>query len=194
MDVVETFDVDTLTVEIHYDSNGSDFSDHFENVEDSAVIVCSFFHTRSTLKDHNPFSTPEEALTFAKEKGYKVFSLWRYEHGQVMFKAGELDQSQGYPFNCPFDAGIEGFVLVSDKVSEWTEQTQLEVANSMMEDLTDWCNGSMYGFIIKDDEGDDLDSCWGFLGLDNVKEPATESANALLAELPKQLELEGLAV
>jgi len=39
-----------------------------------------------------------------------------------------------------------------------------------------WCNGECYGYIIKNDQNETLDPCWGFYGLKDVEETAEEQA------------------
>ena len=98
MEAIDTFDVEQLSVEIHYDETPMDFEDEFDNDEDSTVIIC-VWGDRSTISNHNPFATPEEAFQFAKDNNMEVFDLWKYEHGQVAYRAGLTGNS---PFSCQF--------------------------------------------------------------------------------------------
>jgi hypothetical protein len=189
MEAIDTFDVEQLTVEIHHDDIQLEFIDEltFDNDEDSDVIVCSF-NTRSVLAEQNPFEELELLFEFSKKNDMVIFNLWKYEHGQVAYRAGVLGEKMGYPFGCQFDSGIEGLVMVKSHVS-WSDEEPIDRANRKLDLITDWVNGSIYGFIIKDDDGEELDSCWGFLGSEYVKEAATEQAQCISAYLPKQLEM-----
>jgi hypothetical protein len=42
----------------------------------------------------------------------------------------------------------------------------------MVETWNQYLSGDVYGFIIEDGEGTDVDSCWGFYGLETVKQEA----------------------
>ena len=33
----------------------------------------------------------------------------------------------------------------------------------------DYLSGSVYGYIVEDDEGEAIDSCWGFYGYDDIE-------------------------
>jgi len=189
MEAVETFDVDNLSVEIHYDDSCQDFEEEFDNDEDSSVIICTWERS-STVSKHNPFVEPEDAAAFAKKHKRVLYDLWKYEHGNVAYRAGETGDRPGYPFTCQFDSGQVGYVLVKEEAKEWAGMELLEFANNHLEYFSDWCNGNVYGYIIRDADGEELDSCWGFIGFENVKDSATGQANSLSDHLPRQLELD----
>lgn len=44
-----------------------------------------------------------------------------------------------------------------------------------------WLNGECYGVIVKDPTGNELDSCWGYIGYDDPREPAREHLNAAVS-------------
>ena len=35
-----------------------------------------------------------------------------------------------------------------------------------VEDYSNYINGSVYGYVLEDNDGEELDSCWGFYGFD----------------------------
>ena len=185
-EAIESFDVESLTVFICHDDTCMDLE---EAVGESDIKLCSF-NQRSNLTQYNELDDPDDLIEFCRKRKYTPFLLHRYEHGMVMFKAGLLGEEMGYPFNDQWDAGIEGFILVPKDGYE----EPLEAANSYLSGVTDWCNGSVYGFIIQDDDGEQLDSCWGFVGYEHVEQSAKEAATGIAERLPKQLEMEGLAI
>jgi len=85
-----------------------------------------------------------------------------------------ISTSGGYPFNCPWDSGTIGFVIVTKQAirENWSikkvtkkliEQSKLQ-AEGEVETLNDYLTGNIYGYKIVDENGNDLDSCWGFYG------------------------------
>jgi len=60
----------------------------------------------------------------------------------------------------------------------------------------DWAYGDVHGYIVEDQDGDDVDSCWGFYGeygTDNYKyiiDQAKEVVDATIAARGEQLEME----
>jgi hypothetical protein len=67
-----------------------------------------------------------------------------------------------------------------------------------VETYSQWANGEVYGYDVQDKEGNSLDSCWGFYGIDYCREEALSQAEysaktlteAGKAELAGQLTLE----
>lgn len=55
-----------------------------------------------------------------------------------------------------------------------------------------YCNGEVYGYIIRDRDGNNLDSCWGFYGQDDCEQEAESSAEYHDKEIKAQLETEDL--
>lgn len=104
--------------------------------------------------------------TVSKETDGYVFALVRYQHGEVKYYIGN-------PV-CSWDSGYIGIVVV-DKKEYATEDSALEYANSVMDELTLWDNGECYLFDITDNETEERVVCeCGFIGYDNALECAME--------------------
>lgn len=90
---------------------------------------------------------------------YHVFPLIAYIHSGV-----SLSMSRDhYPFNCPWDAGQVGYVFASKE--SWKEEKEAgEAALSLLETWNDYLSGNVWGFVVEDEDGLPLDSCWGFYG------------------------------
>lgn len=121
--------------------------------------------------------TPEEVERWAKanKKDWYVVPLWMYDHSGTAYRVGAEN-----PFTCPWDSGRVGVVAL--KKSDWgkgmreTDSKRFEYAQAVAEEYTKWANGECYGYVIKDEDGVALDSCFGFIGYDAVKEAADEAA------------------
>ena len=114
--------------------------------------------------------------------------LLRYEHGNVVFRAFGVSQAAMGQFADPWDAGVEGYVLV--KEGSKTEDECIDAANKFLEFLSEFCNGHIYGYVITDQSGDEVDSCWNIIGMDAAQTAAMGEADRLSKLLPKQGELE----
>lgn len=44
-----------------------------------------------------------------------------------------------------------------------------------VDEYSKWANGEVYGYVIKDRNGDDVDSCWGYIGSEVAIEAAKEA-------------------
>jgi hypothetical protein len=71
----------------------------------------------------------------------------------------------------------KGYVYVSR--AEWPDEDGArKAAVSLVEEWNTYLSGDVYGYVIRDEDGADLDSCWGFYGMDTVKEEARSAATS----------------
>jgi hypothetical protein len=157
---VESATVGNVRVRVVYDDSGATDSP-IDSHDDSVRLV--EWSRRHGLNDSwgskRGFSRdiePPEALAWAKENGFIVYPVFKYEHGNVLYKTS--------PFSCPWDSGQSGYLFLSRK--EWKRKSKRSdsYAAAILESYSDWCNGSIFGYIIEDSNGDELDSVWGFIG------------------------------
>jgi len=163
------------TINIHHDCDTECPIDKYNNNIESCVIVC-IWQRNSTLSDLNPFADIVEAKRYAKRMGYEWFYIGAYSHGNVGYTTKHVNQ---YPYNCPFDSGVAGVVLVKKSDFPQHKKTnktrRLDISDSCVSQLAEWCNGECYGFIIEDSDGQEVESCWGFIGFEQVIQGAKES-------------------
>lgn len=94
--------------------------------------------------------------------------LYLYDHGGITMRTG--------PFNCPWDSGQVGIIyLTREQVKReysWTRITSKRRATlesylrAEVETYDQYLTGQVYGFVVENWDGDDIDSCWGFYGSD----------------------------
>lgn len=131
---------------------------------DDAVMMC-IYHRHRTNPMQEKFPYPQDAQAFWEEISspnytgpWVGFSLFAYEHGNIMFRP-----SQGSnPFDCPWDSGQIGLIFI--KASGVGPDGPYKAAEQVCDTYSSWCNGEVYGFIIEDADGEQLDSCWGYIG------------------------------
>lgn len=118
---------------------------------------------------------PSEMLAAARaEHGAdRVFIIEVYSHGLNSYSvAGEID----YP-DRRWDVGIHGLYVCPEDATD-----KPAFATAIMREYTDWCNGAVYGVIVRqiDADGNVIDGddreCWGFIGYDYAM---TEVASAV---------------
>lgn len=104
-------------------------------------------------------------------KNMVALPVYLYDHSGITISTT--------PFSCSWDSGLAGIIYVkktdvrenysvkriSKKLLEKVYQHLAGEINTLDQFLT----GDIYGFEITDNEGDVIDSCWGFYG-NNVKE------------------------
>lgn len=112
------------------------------------------------------------------DKDYLYLPLYLYDHSGITMSTGK--------FSCPWDSGQVGFIYVrKDKVraeygwkvlTEKRREIVIELLRNEVKTYDQYLTGDVYGFTIKDAEGNDIDSCWGYFGMEEVRTAARESA------------------
>jgi len=88
------------------------------------------------------------------------------------------------PFSCPWDSGQCGFVYckASDAEDNWAgdphfRANALRVLSGEVKTFDQYLRGDVYGYVIEDKDGDVVDSCWGFYGIEYAEEEARSALN-----------------
>lgn len=126
--------------------------------------------------------SPDEVRRWAKDnaRDWYVIPLWMYDHSGTAYAVGDQN-----PFSCPWDSGRVGIIAL--KKDEWGKgrgernAKRLEYAKGIAREYTEWANGECYGFSLFDADGEQVESCIGFVGLEDVENAAAEAAKAYLA-------------
>lgn len=127
--------------------------------------------------------TPEEVARWEKQnaRDWYVVPLWLYDHSGTVYRVGGSN-----PFSCPWDSGRAGIIAL--KKDEWGKgkgernAKRFEYAQGIAEEYTKWANGECYGYVLHDADGEELDSCWGFIGMETAEEEAREAARLHIAD------------
>lgn len=100
----------------------------------------------------------------ALDDNYVILPLHMYDHGNVSLSTGS--------FSCPWDSGQVGYVYVTkekvtEKYGDWTAETIAKATKCLegeVETYSQYINGDVYGYVIKNEELEEIDdgSCWGF--------------------------------
>lgn len=146
------------------------------------IMVC--FHKRYNLGDPTDLKYTMfdgwdelEQHLFENEKAVVVLPLYLYDHSGITISAG--------PFSCSWDSGQVGFIYTTEeKIKSWwnAEEVTKELLEKVETQLTSevsvydqYLTGDVYGYKILDQDGEELDSCWGFFGHAEAEEQAKDS-------------------
>jgi len=101
-----------------------------------------------------------------------ILPLYLYDHSGITISTT--------PFSCPWDSGRVGFIYVTkDKVREAFDVKRIskktlakvtEILKGEVETYDMYLRGDVWGYVIEEDDGDTIDSCWGFYGEDQCRE------------------------
>lgn len=137
--------------------------------ENISVMHCA--HQRYTLGDEGaetPFVDNDWRAKVQRPDVLLWLPIYMYDHSGLAF--------QHTPFSCQWDSGLLGwqYVLRAKAAETWphvTDEDELKerAAEAMKDELETYghfISGEVYGYQITDEDDEDVDSCWGFIGDD----------------------------
>lgn len=123
----------------------------------------------------------ERAQALLQEK-YVILPLFLYDHSGI-----SMSTSTGYPYNDPWDAGQVGYIYASKaKLKEEGVEDGEAALRGEVETYDQYLRGEVYGYTVEDENDEVLDSCWGFFGVDFVKQEAINSVNWWIEDRRKE--------
>ena len=185
MDPYETYEVNGNTVKIYPDHDGESPRE-WDNL---GHMVC--WHRRQNLGDeqikpgeHAPSIDGFAEYLREERKAVVVLPIYIYEHSGITITAREEVYAR-YP-DKQWDAGQVGFIYAdadaireSFGVDELTEEVKQRAAESLaceVDTYDMYLTGDVWGYVVEDEAGEELDSCWGNYGLDYAKKEAESHA------------------
>jgi hypothetical protein len=183
----ETEEYKDYTIKIMPDNDPMNPRTDFDNL---ATIVC-VNHRRYNLGDVQT----SEISEYLQEQNIAVcLPVYMYEHGNIALSTGNQ-----YPFNDLWDSGCIGAIFVTRetvlKEYGWkkiTPERKAKLVQYLKNEVgcySDYLSGNVYGYEITDENGEELDSCWGFYGYDDCLTEAKSQVNYYASEVQKEDEL-----
>ena len=167
---------------------GIDYCDYSDSPREWCNLTkCIFFGNYKHYGDtHNfnfnsDFNSREDFINEGSDIIKKHFDAVLVKPVHVYKHSGtSISTNDGYPYNCRWDSGTIGFVIITKQdlreEYKWKLITQKRldsvmenidnVMDSEIKTLSDYIEGNVYGFTIQDENGDTEDSCGGFYGSD----------------------------
>lgn len=169
----------TQTLKIYQDDDPQNPRTEWDNF---GKMVC--FHKRYQLGDvghgisEDDFSAWSELEQYLiEEKGAAVIlPIYMYDH------SGLSVNTTG--FSCSWDSGQIGYTYITCKeiLENWGENQITKELRQKAHDLlvgevqnyNDYLTGNVYGYILEDENGNELWSCWGYSGDGAVEQIKSE--------------------
>lgn len=156
--------VGNLTVRLEQDQDASSPRE-FDNI---GIMVC--WHRSYELGDKHSFDTPQDFLESDEYKNAAlVLPLGLYDHSGITMYIGARS-----PFDSAgWDSGQVGFVYVTKEKARaeygkrLTKARLAQVEKCVRGEVStydDYLTGNVWGFVVEDEDGECVDSCWGFVG------------------------------
>lgn len=184
MNNIKTIEVDGKTIRVYVDEDPINPRDNSWN-DNLDMMIC--FHRKHNLGDTHNYKASDffdsddiESQLIKDYNPIVIKRLYLYDHSGLTISTA--------PFSCRWDSMLVGFILISREnvlknwnISKFTNNRYLaKKADAYIEasvkEYDQFLRGDIYGYVISDDEGNELDSCWGLYGLDYAIEQAQEAA------------------
>jgi len=142
--------------DVNFDKNPNEWNENIQLVYDH-----EYFYVKSDYVDFDPYETFKRY-----ESGYKThdryyfFPVYAYIHSGVLLSLGR----NGYPFTDQWDVSFKGFIYVKKNKEAYNMDKAFKLAELRISVWNNFLNGYVFGYIIEDSEGNEIDSCWGFIG------------------------------
>jgi len=174
MNAIETRQVGQYQVSVFYDEEPLNPRVDYDNF---GTMVCE--HRDYNLSDenhdfnslvnvdcyYNSFSEQVDSL-IKNDKVLLALPLYLYDHSGIMMNTTG--------FSCNWDSGQVGIIYITKekvkkefKVKRISKQLKEKIRTYLINEVKMYdyyLTGNCYGYTIKDQQGEILDSCWGYLG------------------------------
>jgi len=142
------------TLEIYRDDHGESPRE-WDNL---STMYC--WHRRYTLGD------TQADLPDDMDVATIMINIYAYTKGGISIAT--------HPFMCQWDSGQLGIAIVTPEevianygdFSQESQQKAIKCIESEVEVYNYYLQGEVYGYSLKDSEGEEIDSCFGFYGDD----------------------------
>lgn len=170
------------TIKVYYDE------EPHGSPRDWAIMgTMTCFHSRYLLGDKHEY-TVEELQEIVERPDVIALPLYLYDHSGITMSTR--------PFSCPWDSGQVGYIWVTKekireefKVKRVTEKIEEKALKFLRDEVYIYdlhIRGEIYGYVIEDDQGEHIDSCWGFYG--DPDEYMIDQAIELINDITKEQE------
>ena len=175
MDAIEQFEVGKFTVKIYQDEDAQNPRKEWDNF---GKMVCA--HRRYNLGDEE-FS-PEEIQEIAARSDVLYLPLYLIDHSGLSMNTGGFTSCdpQGWDWGC---VGIiyadRDMVFKEFGTRRFTKKLKYKVSQLLRHEVKaydQYLTGDVYGYVVEDEDGENLDSCWGFYGFEYCKQEAESAA------------------
>ena len=161
----EKFEHHGLTVRILQDEHQQESPAEY----DLAWKLYSFSRNHGTFKDPADlgFADPMDVGLRKKLEVGTAFVLGYFEHGRGIWHiSGDIPMGTAGDYRWD-GVNVAGLLLWEHDPKEMgakTKKARQKDAEGFLETYNSWCNGDIYGYVVEDRDGEELDSCWGYIG------------------------------
>lgn len=165
-----------MRYEILHDEDAGNPLQEFDNL---GTFAC--FHRRYNLSSPNcPFKEPDDFEAFCEQEKPIRLPLFLYDHSGITIRT--TNEEFRAVDSAGWDWGLLGFVYVTlddvrkeyhvKHVTKKIREQAVKTLQGEVELYDQYLTGDVWGYVVYGDDGEELDSCWGFYGYDYCEEEA----------------------
>jgi hypothetical protein len=178
-DIAEEYTRNGLDVKIFYDTDPQSPRE-WDNL---GTMICAHRNynlgdEQANFSDYHSWEHIKQELLIDEREAVLILPLGLYDHSGITMYIGDAHDR--------WDGGQVGFVYLTKeafKREQGADPTyNLERAEACIraevEEYDKYLRGDVYGFTVTNPKtGEEIDSCWGYFGIEYAKEVANDSAD-----------------
>ena len=183
------------TIKIQYDDCSDNPREAWDNLgvilaQDSFANEVDTWVKDEVREDFNNGVDIEKSLAKHFGEIALVLPVYKYSHGCSLYSTGSFI---GRAHHAAWDSSQTGFIFVTKEAArkrfgrKRITQTVLDQINDCLvgeiKYFSAYANGDVYGFNILDDDGESVDSCWGFYDYDECVDYAKEEIDMMVKRI-----------
>lgn len=182
--LLDSIDYKGYAIKLYLDEDPEDP----RNWDTFGKMIC--WHNRYNLGDKHSYSDPEDLLRYVTKDNAVILPLFLYDHSGIT-----MSTVRSYPYNCLWDSMQVGYIYATfedikkefgaKRISKKIKEKALDVLLAEVKVYDQYIMRDVYGYVIEDSKGEEIDSCWGFYGNDATIEEAKSIIDSHILEARK---------
>ena len=196
MEEIKSIDYKGMTIRMCYDLN-ADSPREWDNV--GMIYSNHKYYNPDGHKIDEIENEDGELVSGELDRMFIWLPIYYYEHGGL-----SVNTRRDYPYNDRWDSGLFGIIAVEkDRLRKeygWGAITKkrkeqiLRILEGEIEIFDSYCKGDVYGFVVEDEEGEQIDSCYGYYGDVGMKDAIVDAEDSIDCELERRKKAERMAM
>ena len=142
------------------------------NWDNLGTIITRRFWNECEWVDPNDRDAVMDRIATVEKQGGIVLPIYCYSHGIDRFRTRDFYDAGLPQGHARFDSGLAGFIYAElekirerfgvKRVTKAIREQATENLKGEVETIDAYSCGAVYGFTLKNPDGDEIDSCWGY--------------------------------
>lgn len=196
MEEIKSIDYKGMTIRMCYDLN-ADSPREWDNV--GTIYSNHKYYNPDGHKIDEIENEDGELVSGELDMRFIWLPIYYYEHGGL-----SVSTRRDYPYNDKWDGGLFGIIAVEKErvrkdwgwkaITKKRREQILRCLEGEIEIFDSYCKGDVYGFVVEDEDGEQIDSCYGYYGDEGMKDAIFDAEDSIDCELERRKKAEIMAM